>query len=97
MRHRYLVAYDVSDPQRLRRIYKKMLGYGDPIQYSVFCCDLSDVERTLMKEAVGEIMNMSADRLMIADLGPVDGRAASAIEFLGTTWLSLPDGGAVIV
>jgi CRISPR-associated protein Cas2 len=97
MRHRYLVAYDVTEPRRLRRVYKKMCGYGDPVQYSVFSCDLSDVERTLMKQAIADLMNLAEDRLMIADLGPVNGRAASAIDFLGATWEPLPDAEALIV
>ena len=41
MRNRYFVAYDVMDPARLARTYKKMLGYGDRVQYSVFICSLS--------------------------------------------------------
>ncbi len=83
MRHRYLVAYDVSDPKRLKRTYRKMCGFGDPMQYSVFQCALSDVELTLMKEALGAIINQAEDRVMIVDVGPVEGRAAAAFQFLG--------------
>jgi len=78
-------------------VYKKMCGYGDPVQYSLFCCDLSDVERTLLKEAIGDILNLAEDRLLIADLGPVSGRGAEAIELLGAPRVPLPEGGAVIV
>ena len=35
-RHRVLVCYDVREPKRLRQTYRTMLGYGDPLQYSVF-------------------------------------------------------------
>ena len=41
MRNRFLVCYDVSDSKRLARTYRKMNGFGDPAQYSVFICDLS--------------------------------------------------------
>ncbi len=75
MRHRYIVAYDISDPKRLRRIYVKMCGYGDPLQYSVFQCSLSDSELTLMEEKLLDIMNQAEDRVMIVDVGPADGRA----------------------
>lgn len=83
MRHRYLVAYDVSDPGRLRRVYKTLNGYGDPLQYSVFRCDLSEAERTQLKEALAEIIHHTEDRVMVVDLGPADGRGACAFEYLG--------------
>jgi CRISPR-associated protein Cas2 len=91
VRHRYIVAYDVSDAKRLRQTYKKMNGFGDPLQYSVFSCDLSDVELTLMKRAIGAIINHSEDRVMIVDIGPVEGRAVVAFDFLGVK-LRVPAG-----
>lgn len=83
MRKRYLVAYDVSDDKRLRRMHRTLLGYGDPLQYSVFSCDLSAVERILMVETLGRVMNQAEDRVMIADLGPIRGRARRCLEWLG--------------
>lgn len=35
-RHLYLLAYDVSDPKRLRKVHKTMTAWGKPVQYSVF-------------------------------------------------------------
>ena len=52
MRNRFIVAYDVGDARRLRRTFKKMNGFGDPLQYSVFACDLSRKERVLLEEAL---------------------------------------------
>lgn len=97
MRHCYVVAYDVTDPKRLRQVYKKMCGFGDWLQYSVFRCNLSDVELTLMKEKIGAIINQAEDRLMIVDIGSIDGRAAGAFQFLGAAQAPAPDDGAVIV
>lgn len=97
MRHRYVVAYDVSDARRLRRVYKKMCGFGDWQQYSVFRCDLSDVELTLMKEALGALIDYSQDRVMIVDVGPLDGRAKSAFQFMGRTQAAEPDSELLIV
>ncbi len=31
MRLAYLVAYDISDPKRLRRVHRTMRGYGDAL------------------------------------------------------------------
>lgn len=83
MRNRYLVAYDVSDARRLRRTYNKMNGFGDPLQYSVFACDLSPKERIIMEEALTEIINLQEDRVLIINLGPAEGRGAEAISALG--------------
>ncbi len=83
LRRRHLVAYDVADAKRLRRIHRKLGGYGDPLQYSVFLCDLSPVERQLLLRDLATLIDHRADRVMLADLGPSDGRGAEAVEFLG--------------
>ena len=83
MRNRYIVAYDVGEAKRLRRIFKKMNGFGDPLQYSVFVCDLSTKERVMMEEALTETINLKEDRVLIIDIGPVDGRGSGAVRTLG--------------
>jgi CRISPR-associated protein Cas2 len=82
-RHRLLVCYDVRDPVRLRRTYNCMLGYGDPVQYSVFLCELSAPEQVLMEEALRDVVKTSEDSLVIVDLGPARGLAARRIRILG--------------
>ena len=46
-RHLHLLAYDVSDPKRLRRVHKTMTAWGKPVQYSVFRvrCTARELER----------------------------------------------------
>ena len=83
MRNRYLVAYDVSDATRLRRTHSKLKGFGDALQYSVFLCDLSRKELVIMKTALTEIINHHEDRVLIIDIGPADGRGATAMQTLG--------------
>ncbi len=83
MRNRFIVAYDISDAKRLRRIFKKMNGFGEPLQYSVFACDLSRKERVLLEEALTEIINLREDRIIIIDIGSCDGRAGGALKTLG--------------
>lgn len=97
MRHRYLVAYDISEPKRLKRMYKKMCGFGDPLQYSVFQCALSDAELLLMKEALGRIIHHAEDRVLIVDIGPVEGRARMAFQYLGLQWRVPEEELAVII
>jgi CRISPR-associated protein Cas2 len=83
MRNRYLVSYDVVNPKRLRKMYKKLCGFGDPTQLSVFLCRLSEKEKVLLIEAICGIMNRADDRVMIVDLGPTEGRGEGCITFLG--------------
>lgn len=83
MRNRYIVAYDISEPRRLRRTYNKMNGFGDPLQYSVFVCDLSPKERIILEEALTEIIDLKEDRVLIINLGAQEGRGAASIQALG--------------
>lgn len=66
------MCYDVSDPQRLAQTYKKMNGYGEPVQYSVFVCDLNDKEIIIMKEDLGNLLNLAEDRILMINIGSVD-------------------------
>jgi len=86
-RHRLLVCYDVRDPARLRRTHDRMLGYGDPLQYSVFLCELSPAEQVLMEEALLSVVRVDEDSLAIVDLGPARGIAARRIRTLGTSMI----------
>ncbi len=89
MRIRYIVTYDISDPKRLRRIFRTMKGYGDPLQYSVFQCDLSASERVLMIDALSDIINQREDQVMLINIGPAENRGRQSIETLGR---ALPEG-----
>jgi CRISPR-associated protein Cas2 len=83
VKNRYIVSYDISDAKRLRRVHRTMRGYGEPLQYSVFRCDLSPSERILLKEALTPLINNREDQVMLINIGPVDGRACESIETIG--------------
>jgi CRISPR-associated protein Cas2 len=97
MRTCYIVAYDISDPKRLRRVHRTMRGYGDSLQYSVFRCILSPSERVLLLEALTPIINHREDQVMFINLGPANGRAHVSLETLGRALASEPERIAVIV
>lgn len=84
MRRYYLVCYDVSDEKRLRKVHKAMLGYGDPLQYSVFRCLLSYKEKAIMIARMTELLNLREDRLLVVDLGPLGEQVEERFEVLGT-------------
>jgi CRISPR-associated protein Cas2 len=97
MRNVHLIAYDIACPKRYRQVYKAMRGHGEPLQYSVFRCELSDVELHKLKEQLWPVLNLSEDRVMIVDLGPIDGRGDECIEFWGNPKSTVPDRSAMII
>jgi len=96
MRSRYIVSYDICDKKRLRRTYRAMRGFGDHLQYSVFRCDLSDVERVELIGVLKEIINHDEDQVLIIDIGPAEGRGENCVESLGRPYI-LPERHAIIV
>lgn len=96
MRSRYIVTYDICEPERLRRVYQTMRGFGDHLQYSVFRCDLSEVERVAMISALGELIDHCEDQVLLIDIGPAAGRGAQCIEALGRPYTN-PERHAIVV
>jgi CRISPR-associated protein Cas2 len=80
-RRRYLMAYDIADPKRLRRICTLMEDHGERLQYSVFLCDLTVGELAELESAVTEVMNFHEDSVVQIDLGPL--HASAAVRTLG--------------
>ena len=97
MRNRYIVSYDIADPKRLRRVHRTMRGFGDPLQYSVFRCDLSSAERILLLEALTPLLNHREDQVMLINLGLAGSQGAENIETLGRALAQEPERLAVIV
>lgn len=83
MRNRYLVTYDVSDDKRLRQVFKRMRQFGLHVQLSVFECELSPRELALMRSAIGEIIHHQEDQVILADLGPAEGRGSECLSSMG--------------
>lgn len=91
-RNVYLVAYDICDPKRLRMVHRKMQGFGDALQYSIFQCDLSAAERQLMVNALVDIIHHGEDRILIVNLGRRSGRVDTGIQILGKQQLPSDEG-----
>ncbi|RAX19611.1 MULTISPECIES: CRISPR-associated endonuclease Cas2 [unclassified Actinomyces] len=70
-RRRYLIAYDIRKPGRLRRICKLMEANGERLQYSVFICDLTRSELVHLRADGERIMNLDEDSVVIVDLGEI--------------------------
>jgi len=70
MRTRYLVCYDVHDEARLRRVARIAEEFGERLQYSVFLCDLSAIEKARFVGRLRHALNLDDDRAVMIDLGP---------------------------
>jgi len=96
MRTRYIVTYDISSDDRRNQVFKCLRGRGDHIQYSVFRCDLSDAERAALIAALHPLIEHAEDQILMIDLGPVEGRAATCVTAIGRRYLA-PERTVVVI
>ena len=83
--HVYLVAYDIADPKRWRRVFKLMEGFGDWLQLSVFQCRLSRQRHAELIELLDGIIHHSDDHVILMDLGLAD-HVVPKVVSLGKTY-----------
>ena len=81
-RTRYLVTYDIATDDRRDSVFRALRDVGDPVQYSVFLCDLNDRELVAVTRKLRELIHEREDQVLMVDLGPCDG-AAERITSLG--------------
>lgn len=95
-RRRWLVAYDIRDDARLRKVCDVVRSHGNRLQYSVFLCDLSPVEKIGLMTALREVIDHRHDSVAFIDLGEPDRQSSATIEFMGSS-LPMPPRGPIIV
>lgn len=83
MRTRYIVCYDIAEPARLRKVHLYLRGYGEWMQFSIFSCELNERERVTLGAGLEGLINAAEDQVLFIDVGPVEGRAGTAVESLG--------------
>ncbi|MCQ2402099.1 MAG: CRISPR-associated endonuclease Cas2 [Lentisphaeria bacterium] len=87
MRSFFLVSYDVTDDKRRSRIAKLMLGYGERIQQSVFCCQLNPREMLHLKEDIKQLIHPDDDQVLFLNAGSVIGfNPLPELQYIGRTW-----------
>lgn len=96
MRRAYIVSYDISDPKRLRKVFKILRGYGDHLQLSVFRCELDRRELVELRADLSDAINHREDQVLFVDLGPAQGRGAGCIKALGRAYTH-PERHAVVI
>ena len=60
-----VVSYDISDNKRRERLRKALLTFGNPIQFSVFECDLTRRQIETMQRVIRGIITAGKDNVRI--------------------------------
>ena len=76
----WLVAYDIANPKRLRKVAKTCEDFGLRRQYSVFFCRLMPVDMIRLKSRLYDVINLDQDQVLFI---PMCNRCADGIEALG--------------
>ncbi len=58
-----VVAYDISDEKRLRRVAKEMENWGERVQKSVFECEMGEKDFRRMRRRLRKLINMKEDSI----------------------------------
>ena len=92
----YIVAYDIADPKRWRRIFKLMKGYGEWLQLSVFQCRLTAKQQAELIALLDGIIHHREDHVIVLDLGPAS-MVVPRVTSLGKAEFEVIEHKAVIV
>jgi len=79
-RRSFLVAYDIRDPRRLRRVAKVMQDFGARRQLSVFICRITGAQRVEMQRRLAAEIDRSVDQVLVL---PLCERCSPALDAIG--------------
>jgi CRISPR-associated protein Cas2 len=83
--HLFIVAYDISDTKRWRRVFRLMNGYGEWLQLSVFQCRLTAQRHAELIALLDGIIHHDHDHVVLLDLGQTE-RVVPRVVSLGKTF-----------
>lgn len=86
--HIVLVAYDVHDRRRRRRIFRLLSEHGEWVQFSLFQCLLTTQKKTSLQRTLENLLMEGEDHIMLIDVG-TSVPAAAAITSLGRTFVQI--------
>jgi CRISPR-associated protein Cas2 len=82
----YLVCYDIADPKRLRQVHKATEDRGVRLQYSVYQCELTPLQLSVLQADLLELIAPAEDQVLLVHLGPNNGSTYGKIEALGRAY-----------
>lgn len=63
----YVICYDITEPKRWRKVYKRLEGYGRRLQYSIFRCRLTKIEVEKLRWELEKELSKD-DKLLILNI-----------------------------
>ena len=76
----YLVAYDIADPKRLRKVARACEDFGLRKQFPVFFCRLGATDLVRLRSRLYDVIDLERDQVLFI---PLCERCASRIDALG--------------
>jgi len=76
----YLVAYDIADAKRLRKVARACEDFGLRRQFSVFFCRLSTTDLIRLRSRLYDVIDLDKDQVLFV---PLCKRCAGLVEALG--------------
>ena len=67
--HLFVIAYDISDAKRWRRVFRLMQGHGEWLQLSLFQCRLTARRHAELIALLDGIIHHKDDHIVSLDLG----------------------------
>lgn len=59
----WLIAYDISDPRRLRRVERAVAAVGVRVHYSLFLCELDEDALAGLQRRLARLIDTESDSL----------------------------------
>lgn len=66
----WMIAYDIADPCRLGRVYRRLCAIGLPLQYSVFMAALTPKKLVELRADLGLLIDAREDDVRFYPLPP---------------------------
>ena len=76
----WLVAYDISNPKRLRKVATVCEDFGVRKQYSVFLCRLSATDFVRLRNRLYDLIDLGEDQVLFI---PLCAKCVNGMEALG--------------
>ncbi len=76
----HLVAYDIADAKRLRKVARACEDFGLRRQFSVFFCRLSPTDLVRLRSRLYDVIDLDKDQILFV---PLCKRCAGLVEALG--------------
>jgi CRISPR-associated protein Cas2 len=68
-RRRVLVSYDIASDRRRSLVFRTLRNFGEHVQFSVFLCDLNQMERIRLVAELTEVIHHKEDTILLVDMG----------------------------